>query len=208
MKTLTADLQGNNARAIRFLNALPESERANVRASIIGGLGRATASKQGSEGTDFSLDTFLTNWNKVGERAKNAYFGPEARSALNDLAQIAEGTREAQGYRNMSNTGGAVGNLLTLFSGVGGPFTFAKVVGTQYGLGRLLASPRFARWLARAPKAKNPQAYVGKLSGVAKAEPAIAGDVLAVQRRLQDAFATQPMPVAAQNTTDSEQAPQ
>lgn len=208
IKTLTADLQGNNARAVRFLKALPPGEQANIRASIIGALGRAKAGKQGSEGEDFSLDTFLTNWNQVGETAKAAYFGPESRAALNDLAKIAEGTREAQGYRNMSNTGGVVGNLLTLFSGVGGPLAFAKVVGSQYAVGRLLASPRYARWLARAPKAKNPQAYVRKLSSIAKSEPAIAGDVLALQRRLEDAFRTQPVPLAAENKTDSEQTPQ
>jgi hypothetical protein len=206
MKTLTADLQGNNARAVRFLKTLPLAEQANVRASIIGAMGRSKPGAQGSEGEEFSLDTFLTNWNQVGETAKNAYFGPEARAALNDLAQIAEGTREAQGYRNMSNTGGVVGNLLTLFSGVGGVMTFAKVVGTQYGMGRLLASPRFARWLARAPKAKNSRAYVAKLSNIARAEPAIAADVLSLQQRLAEAFGTAPMKAAA-NNEDSGQTP-
>jgi hypothetical protein len=208
MKTLTADLQGNNARAVRFLQALPESERANVRASIIGAMGKAKPGQQGSEGTDFSLNAFLTHWNQIGESAKAAYFGPEARAALNDLAEIAEGTREAQGYRNMSNTGGVVGNLLTLFSGVGGIVTFAKVIGTQYALGRLLASPRFARWLARAPKAKNPQAYVGKLGNIAKAEPAIASDVLSLQQRLAEAFGTAPMKAAATGNGDSGQTSQ
>jgi hypothetical protein len=206
VKTLTADLQGNNARAIAFLKSLPEEEQANVRASIIGAMGRAKAGQQGSEGTDFSLDTFLTHWNQVGERAKNAYFGPEARAALNDLAQIAEGTREARGYRNMSNTGGVVGNLLTLMSGAGGVVTFAKMVGTQYAVGRLLASPRFARWLARAPKAKNPQAYIGKLGSIAKAEPAIASDVLSLQQRLTDAFRSVPSKAAA--NPENEQTPQ
>jgi hypothetical protein len=206
VKTLTADLQGNNARAIAFLKSLPDEEQANVRASIIGAMGRAKAGQQGSEGTDFSLDTFLTHWNQVGERAKNAYFGPEARAALNDLAQIAEGTREARGYRNMSNTGGVVGNLLTLMSGAGGVVTFAKMVGTQYAVGRLLASPRFARWLARAPKAKNPQAYIGKLGSIAKAEPAIASDVLSLQQRLTDAFRSVPSKAAA--NPENEQTPQ
>lgn len=210
IKTLTADLQGNNARAVKFLKSLPDQEQANVRASIIGALGKSKAGKQGSEGEEFSLDTFLTNWNQVGETAKNAYFGPEARSALNDLAKVAEGTREAQGYRNMSNTGGVVGNLLTLMSGAGGVLTFGKTVGTQYLLGRLLASPRFARWLARAPKtALSREAYVDRLSRIAKAEPAIAGDVLSLQQRLTEAFSQAPMKAAAtDDSSDSGRTPQ
>jgi hypothetical protein len=210
IKTLTADLQGNNARAVRFLKALPINEQSNVRASIIGALGRAKAGKQGSEGSEFSLDTFLTNWNQIGETAKNAYFGPEARSALNDLAKVAEGTREAQGYRNMSNTGGVVGNLLTLMSGAGGILTFGKTVGAQYALGRLLASPRFARWLARAPKTSlSGHAYIDRLGRIAKAEPAIAADVLSLQQRLTEAFSTAPMRAAASDDSgDSGQKPQ
>jgi hypothetical protein len=205
IKTLTADLQGNNARAVAFLKALPPEEQSNVRASIIGAMGKAAAGQQGSEGKDFSLNTFLTHWNQVGESAKNAYFGPEARAALNDLAQVAEGTREAQRYHNMSNTGGVVGNLLTLFSGAGGVATFGKMIGTQYGLGRLLASPRFARWLARAPKARNPRAYTERLAGIARAEPAISADILSLQQRLADAFKAAPMQAAASDNPDSGQ---
>jgi hypothetical protein len=209
VKTITADLQGNNARAIAFLKALPPAEQANVRASIIGAMGKVAPGQQGSEGTDFSLNTFLTHWNKVGERAKNAYFGPEARAALNDLAQIAEGTREAQGYHNISNTGGVVAGLATAATGFGGFPLLIKTLATQYALGRLLASPRFARWLARAPKAKNPRAYTDKLAGIARAEPAIASDVLSLQQRLADAFKAAPMKAAAtSDSQDSEQTPQ
>jgi hypothetical protein len=206
IKTLTADLQGNNARAVKFLNSLPESERANVRASIIGALGKAKAGKQGSEGENFSLDTFLTNWNQVGKSARAAYFGPEANAALSDLAKIAEGTREAQGYRNFSNTGGVIGNGVTALTALAGVLPFIKVVGSQYAIGRMLASPRFARWLARAPTAKAAKiAYAQKLSGIAKAEPAIASDVLSLQSRLLEALNDNVARPLAASGTDNEQ---
>lgn len=189
IKTLTADLQNNNARAVKFLRALPETEANNVRASIIGAIGRATNGNQNAEGTAFSLSTFLKNWNEVGESAKAAYFGPEARSALNDLAKVAESAKAAATYSNHSNTGGIAAGIATIASGLGGLPTFVATIGAQYGLGRLLASPRFARWLARAPKSSlSPEAYIDRLSRIARSEPAIANDVLGLQQRLKDSL--------------------
>lgn len=203
IKTLNADLQGNNRRAVAFLRTLGPGEAGDVRASIIGSLGRSSAGRQNAGGDAFSLNEFLTNWNKIGETAKRAYFGLEARAALNDLALVAQGTKEAQRYSNFSNTGGVVGNLLTLMSGVGGIATFGKTVGAQYALGRLLASPRFARWLARAPRTSLSQsAYIDRLGRIAKAEPAIAADVLSLQQRLTEAFSQAPMKAAASDTDE------
>lgn len=202
--TLTADLQRNNARAVKFLNTLPEAEKGNVRASIIGSLGRAKKGGQNADGDAFSMSTFLTNWNEIGEGAKAAYFGPEARAALNDLAKVAEGSKAAQAYANRSNTGGVVGNLATLGTGVAGIPTFVAAIGAQYGVGRLLASPRFARWLARAPKSTlSTPAYVDRLTRVARSEPAIANDVLGLQRRLLDTLSgSAPARAAADESSD------
>lgn len=199
VKTLTADLQGNNARAVRFLRALPPEEQGDVRASIIGAMGRATKGTQNAEGNAFSLSTFLTNWDEVGDTAKRAYFGPEARAALDDLARVASGAREAAGYANRSNTGGAVGNLMTLGTGFAGMPALAATVAGQFGLGRMLASPRFARWLARAPRTQlAPTAYIDRLSRIARAEPAIANEVLQLQQHLERAFSSSPTRLAAQ----------
>ena len=189
VRTLTADLQGNNARAARLLRTLPPEEQATTRASIIGALGNASAGAQNAEGTAFSMSAFLTHYNKMGETAKRAYFGDEARSALNDLAKVAEGSKGAAGYANRSNTSGGVAGIGTLASGLGGLPILLSTIGGQYGIGRLLASPRFARWLARAPKAPEATpAYVERLSRIARAEPAIANEVLQLQQRLVESF--------------------
>lgn len=194
VKTLMADLQGNNARAVRFLNSMTPEEQATTRASIIGGLGRSSKGQQNAEGDAFSLGTFLSHWNEIGETARRAYFGVEGRAALNDLARVAEGSKAAQRFQNFSNTAGGIAGQIMLSGGVGiaGGLP-GLVLGslTQYGAGRLLASPRFARWLARAPRTQlSPPAYIDRLSRIARAEPAIAGDVLQLQRRLQEAFAS------------------
>lgn len=217
IKTMTADLQGNQARAARFLNALPVEEQANTRASIIGALGKQAPGAQNAEGDGFSLTKFLTDWNKIGETAKRAYFGNESRAALNDLATVAQGTKQAQTYASHSNTpGGIWGNLGALLgsggtlSGFGHPIAgVATTVGTlsgQLGMGRLLASPRFARWLARAPRTSlGSAAYIDRLSRIARAEPAIANDVLQLQSRLTAMLHEAPQSLAAQPDSQGKQ---
>lgn len=217
IKTLTADLQGNNARAAKLLNSLPDAQRNNTIASIIAGLGRVAKGQQNAEGDAFSLPTFLTNWNEIGEGAKRAYFGPEARAALNDLATVAEGAKNAQKYAGHSNTaavhsfnattGGLWGAISSLFSGVatGHPLlgaagfaAGAAPAGYQFLNASLLTSPRFVRWIARAPRTSlGSAAYLDRLTRIAHAEPAIANDVLQLQQRLTEMLGSAPQQAAA-----------
>ncbi len=204
IKALTADLQSNNARAVKFLRALPPEEQANTRASIIGALGKASAGQQNAAGDAFSLQAFLTNWGKIGDSAKAAYFGPEARAALNDLALVAQGSREAGAYANRSQTGGVIAGLATGATFSAGFPVLLATLGAQYGAGRLLASPRFARWVARgATTSLSPEAYSDRLVRIARAEPAIANDVFSLQQRLTEAFGSSPARLAADERNDS-----
>lgn len=201
VRTMMADFQGNNARAVKLLKTLPPEEQATTRASIIGSLGRKQAGGQNAAGNEFSLSDFLTHWNKIGETAKRAYFGDEARSALNDLATVADATKHAQKYANHSNTAGGIWGNLGILASSATVAPVASAVGgvTQLIGGKLLASPRFARWLARAPKTSlSPRAYAERLGRFAKAEPAIASDLLAVQRRIVDGLSSSPARAAAQ----------
>lgn len=200
VQRLQAAMRGNNARFIGFVKALPPQEAGDVRASLISRLGTATKGNQNDEGTAFSLQTFLSNWNDIGESAKNHLFGPEGRAALNDLAKVANGTRQAQGYANRSNTaGGILGNIGAILGlGSVAPHAAAGSAAAQLIGGRLLASPRFARWLARSNQTSlSPTSYVERLSRIARAEPAIANDVLNLQSRLTDALSQAPARAAA-----------
>ncbi len=209
IKALTADLQGNNARAVKFIQSLPEEEANNVRASIIGAMGRAGPGAQNVEGDAFSLPKFLTDWNKIGETAKAAYFGPEAREALNNLAKVARGTKAAQAYANRSNTGGVVGNLATLTSGLGGLPTFLATVGSQYGIGRLLAEPKFARWLVKLNSKPNPGAvrdHIRRLPAILAVRggrPIVTDQIKSLQDALFDAMKADTTPKASPNAKPS-----
>lgn len=189
-------MKGNNRRFVEYLDALPEAERNDIRATLISRLGRSTKTGQNDEGTAFSLQTFLSNWDEIGESAKRALFGPESRAAMNDLAKVANASREAQVYANKSQTGGAMGGLFTGLTAL--PTMFGVILGQNLS-GRLIASPRFARWLARAPRTQlSTPAYIDRLGRIARAEPAIAGDVLSLQRQLMDAFSGAPSKLAAE----------
>jgi len=177
--------RSDSARLRRFMDALPAEEQASIRATVIGQLGKASAGAQDAEGAAFSPAQFLTQWNQLTPRAKDVLFKGEARDALNDLAKITEGTKQAAGYANRSNTGGVL-NVAALF-GLGQVSPTAAIAGAtaQIISGRLLASPAVARWLAR--PANTPQQVANaarRLSVIATRQPEIANDLLPIQQAL------------------------
>ncbi|KAK4833125.1 hypothetical protein QYF36_002916 [Acer negundo] len=185
--------RSDSARLRRFMDTLPAEDQASVRATVISQLGRATNGAQNAEGTAFSPAAFLTQWNQMTPRAKDVLFRGEARDALNDLARITEGTKAAAGYANRSNTGGAVATNVGALLGIGAVSPVSAAAGAvgQMLTGQLLASPRFARWLAR--PASGPEGLANaarRLSAIATREPAIANDILPIQRALQQALPT------------------
>lgn len=188
--------RGNAQRLEQFMRALPPEEAGVVRATIIDRLGRATSGQQDDAGQAFSLQTFLTNWDKI-ETGRKTLFDPATRSALDDLAKIASANRDAGRYLNTSKTGGVVAGILTggtLAIDIG---TLGATLAAQYGGARLLASPRFARWLARAPRTRDTQAHMAQLQDIATKEAAIAPEIMGFQQRLTEALGQEPARVAA-----------
>lgn len=197
--------RGNAARLGAFVRALPAEESSVVRATMIGQLGRASAGAQDAAGGAFSLPQFLTHWNQMTPGAKRALFDPASRAALDDLAVIAQGSKEASRFANTSNTAGGVVGQTLVTGAVGALFdmgTMAAALASQYGAGRLLASPRFARWLARAPRTRNPQQHLDQLSEIAAKEAAIAPEILGFQQRLTDALVKEPARLSAADQND------
>jgi hypothetical protein len=184
--SLNSAMRGNNARVAAFVRALPEEEQGIARASLLSPIGR---DKDGA----FSLSRFADDWRDIGDTAKAAVFGKELASSLDALATVGQEAKAAMKYANHSNTGravitertlGSIGTGATLAAGVK---TLGAALVGQYGLGRLLASPRFARWLASMPKKPNQAAalaHAGRLTAIAASEPAIASQIGEFQSRL------------------------
>lgn len=196
---------GGNARLSRLLGEMSPQEASQIRATLIERIGKAAPGQQDETGQVFSSDAFLTNWNKMTPQAKASLFpSEEMRRNLNDIALISANMKQSNSMANFSNTAMAVGgggqSVGAVALGVAvSPIASAVIGGGQYLTGKLLASPGFARWLARAPK--NPRAamkYSEQLSVLGTREPLIANDAKVLQEYLSQAFSQSPGRAAAQ----------
>lgn len=182
-------------RTAQAFRSLPEDEANTVRATIFSRLGNAKSGAQNAEGTEFSPAVFATQWDKLARenpRALTVLFpGEQYRKDIADLVKITNAQKAAGRFANTSGTGLA----MHMAPGVG-LFHDPLSLVIQYGAGKLLSLPKFARWLASAPNKPNAAAqlaHVNRLASIAAAQPAIANDVLALQERLAKAFSGQPL---------------
>jgi len=206
MRALDTMSRSNNALLARFIKALPADEAGTVRATVISRLGTKNA-----DGDDFTLGQFLGQWEKMTPGAKRTLFGGELTEAMEKLATVAGGAKEAQKFANFGNTGSSTWTMANMGGAVAGLVPGVLMVAGQYGLGRLLASPAFTRWLARMPKQPSAASrHLEGLSKIAAAETGIATQVTGLQRALSEAFSggsarvsVQPLPLAAEGQTQS-----
>lgn len=191
---------GDAARLARTIRSLPADEAATVRATIFSRLGRASPGQQGAAVDTFSPSSFGTQWAKLDHRAKSILFpGVEYRQSIDDIARISQAMKESEKFANTSGTALAerLGKNLfgaTVVSYILHPTAAIAGEGIGYAGGMLLASPRFARWVASSvnkPNGPATLAHINRLSSIAVAEPAIANEVLALQQRLATAFLPQ-----------------
>lgn len=155
-------------------------------------MGLAKSGGQNVDGDAFSVNTFLTNWNNINRRAKDALFGTRAdprRRALDRLARVSASLKDSQSVINTSNT--ALHNRLFSIITFGGPSALTALgtesipagIATGAGavsatlastkaLSTLMTSPKFINWLAKAGEVieKNPTrllAHINRLPAVA-----------------------------------------
>lgn len=192
---LNSAARGNNARLGRLFEVLPEDVAGDARATLIQQMGRAGDGAQNAKGDAFSFDTFLTNWNKIGDSAKNTIFRGDNRKAIDQLALLAERSKAAGKYQNYSNTGLAVVTSAMFGGGAaGGPAGLAiagKALLGQYAIGHLLASPTVAKALLNIAKAKTPEAInarINMLSSLGVKDPTVRDGVQALQSKLLSAM--------------------
>ncbi len=181
VRALQQASQGNSQRLERFISALPPEEASDVRATLIGQLGRATNGNQNAATDAFSLGTFLTHYSAMTPSARRTVFGREGTKALNQLAEVADLRRQAGQFANRSNTGAIMGSLFTWGPGM------LTAIGSQQAMARLLTSPKLVRFLANMPREPGRvRQYLGRLNVMARTET---NPVLAQQfRGLADAL--------------------
>lgn len=201
IESMVRDNSANSGKVARLLRSMPEDESSTVRASILGQLGDASAGRQDRTGDVFSPAEFMTQWNKLSDRAKGVLFQGDHRNAINDLVRVADGMKGSQQFANTSRTSLGTNAVALLGAFWANPLLGIATAGGQFGAGKLLASPKVARWLTRMPKKPNGPAvlsHINQLSKIAQAEPVIANEVLQLQSRLAEAFTSAPTRMAAE----------
>lgn len=180
---------GDFKRLAASMRSLPADEANTVRATLFGRMGQASPGQQAADGMVFSSAKFATEWQKLDPLAKSVLFPNKAhRENIDRLVLVTTGQKRAGQFQNFSNT--ALGVNAT--AGAAGmfvePFTTLTALGTQFAVGKLLASPRFAKWLASPPRSRTQvAAWSRQLSTIAARDPAIAAEVGQFQQILSRA---------------------
>jgi hypothetical protein len=158
-------MQGSDAGATRInsiLRNLNAEQRGALSATVLGRLGYRP-------GQDFSASTFLTNWQKLNPKAKQALFGAEKyremSKELNSLVRILDVAVERGKAENVSKTATVIQTVGTINSLLlaGGAVTYGVTTGspgagaagatlagaamTPVAISSLITSPKFIRWL-------------------------------------------------------------
>lgn len=157
----------NGATTLRaVMQSLDKGAQRELTASFIRRMGRAQSGQQNAAGDVFSMETFLTNWDKVSPEAKRALFdrhGPLFSANMDKIARMAERVRDgSRVFRNPSGTarqsalmqaggtallggqqlltGNVAGAILTLVGSGASALTANRMA-------RLLTNPKAVMWL-------------------------------------------------------------
>lgn len=165
---------------VRLLNSLPVKNRQVVAASMLNRLGRTAPD------APFSLDKFVTDWDKLHGDAKKALLQGKSAEDMDTIAKAAKDVKDAgKIYYNPSGTGRLSAHVETA-SSVTGALTLAltghpgaaagvlAATGTHMVANRYFAAavhdPKFIHWLAQGTKVpmNNSKQYAARLYEIAK----------------------------------------
>lgn len=197
---------GDFKRIAQTIRSMPADEADTIRATLVQRMGMAPARQQDVTQDVFSPAEFAAQWNGMAPRAKAALFpNQQHRQDLDKLASLMDGMKRANEYQNFSNT-----SLVANATAQGAlaltnlPSAIALAL-TQFGAGKLLASPRFARAIASTYKLPDNVAQrklTEQLKIVASREPLIANDVRGVLDFINKGAGQSPGRAAAQDETN------
>jgi hypothetical protein len=138
--------KGGDVRLLAQLRqSMQPAEFQQVGGTILAELGANRASGE------FNLAQFVTNWNKLGDRAKSVLFSPQSRAAIDDIAQMGS---HIKGALRESNTSHTASVLVLLDIAKDAALLGADIasgglgMGSAIGAGTSAAAVTLGRWLA------------------------------------------------------------
>jgi len=179
---------GEGTKSINVIKkSLKPEEWEVVASNVVRRLGRSPAGQQNAVGDDalgdaFSVDKFVTDWNKLGPARRSIFSGSDKiESYGDDLAKIARAASVVKDAskisRNASGTAQANSKIAAL-AGVAtsvvtaNPTILAATAGSlamNNSGARLMSNPAFVKWLAQSAKIPSSRSAsaIGQLVGVA-----------------------------------------
>jgi hypothetical protein len=149
----------------------------NVTASVLNRMGLADQGYDTTLSRDFSPTTFINNWKNLSPEAKTTlFYGGEyggMREPLDRLVTLSKAVKGSVEGTNWSHTAGALAGLGLVTGGVGAATTgdwkgFGTGVVAPFAVAKLLTSPSFVGWLAKAAKpGLTYPGFTGQLGGLA-----------------------------------------
>jgi hypothetical protein len=113
-KALESTLRDNNSTFQAVKKSLPQDARGSFAGTIIERLGKASPGQQDAEGSRWSPETFLTNWNRIGPEAQRELLAgiPNAGQVKDLVDSVARGASmmrdNSKMWANPSGTGANV----------------------------------------------------------------------------------------------------
>lgn len=134
--------------------SMPEGDWNDFAATVVSKLGEAKKGQQNAEGSAFSANTFMSNWNDMTGEAKLLISGgldKGVATELDALARVVGRFKAAGGEKNFSNTGQTL--ITAALIGGGGVADLgltATAAGSSIITARMLTSRPFVRAMNRA----------------------------------------------------------
>lgn len=206
-------LKDDAGRFRRLWDSFEQGERDEIGAYVAGSLGR---NSKGEFSLAHFLNNTGGKNRTVSDRSLRLIFGDDGFQSIQNLRTLATEANRVAGAMNSRKSGTAVGNdyrswLSNLLIGGGGGAaldiaTTGGATATTAALGaataagvkagrdllnaRLLLSPKITRWALQAPRTQSPQAidrHFERLADIARAEPALAGDIEMLRNAIMQA---------------------
>jgi len=182
VKTLLASTTEGASKINAVRKSLTPDQYKVFVSSLIDRLGRTVPSQAVSSTSEdvvgqtgrFSTETFLTNWNKMSDRAKDLMFsgkglGKDLEKHLDDLTDVASIIRESgKTFRNPSGSADRLVGQTALGATIGASlfhpaalFTIPLVAGANALGAKMLTSPSLLKWVVEGSKIAGNEGVVG-----------------------------------------------
>jgi hypothetical protein len=152
-------------KLLSLKRSLAPDEWGDVAANAVDALGKPTSANAATDGSGFSVNTFVTNYNKLSPRGKDILFGSVGgggakaaalRGELENLASVVEDLKGVEKAANSSKTMVGAQTMGTVV-GLANPATTLPTAGGLSAMtltGEMMTNPIAIRWLAKLGQAQ------------------------------------------------------